>query len=67
MANESNRRLDTGHAKRDFRLRQLIARMAEIPFLFMDAPRSHRGRVRTASLPGNIPVSGHTWQDPLPW
>ena len=34
MANESNRRLDTGHAKRDFRLRQLIARIAEIPFLY---------------------------------
>ena len=34
MANESNRRLDTGHAKRDFRLRQLIARMAEIPFSY---------------------------------
>ena len=33
MANESNRRqLDTGRAKRDFRLRQRIARMAEIPF-----------------------------------
>ena len=34
MANESNRRLDTGRAKRDFRLRQRIARMAEIPFLY---------------------------------
>ena len=29
----------------------------------MDAPRSHRGRPwrMTASSPGNIPVSGHTW------
>ena len=38
MANESNRRLDTGHAKKDFRLRQLIARMAEIPFLLWTRP-----------------------------
>ncbi len=38
MANESNRRLDTGHAKRDFRLRQLIARIAEIPFSYGRAP-----------------------------
>lgn len=38
MANESNRRLDTGRAKRDFRLRQLIARMAEIPFSYGRAP-----------------------------
>ena len=38
MANESNRRLDTGHAKRDFRLRQLIARMAEIPFSYGRTP-----------------------------
>ena len=35
MANESNRRrLDTGRAKRDFRLRQRIARMAEIPISY---------------------------------
>ena len=34
MANESNRRLDTGRLKRDFRLRQRIARMAEIPFSY---------------------------------
>ena len=38
MANESNRRLDTGRAKRDFRLRQLIARMVEIPFSYGRAP-----------------------------
>lgn len=38
MANESNRRLDTGRAKRDFRLRQLIARIAEIPFSYGRAP-----------------------------
>ena len=38
MANESNRRLDTGRAKRDFRLRQRIARMAEIPFSYGRAP-----------------------------
>ena len=38
MANESNRRLDTGHAKRDFRPRQRIARMAEIPFSYGRTP-----------------------------
>ena len=38
MANESNRRLDTGRAKRDFRPRQRIARIAEIPFSYGRAP-----------------------------
>lgn len=34
MANESNRRLGTRRAKRDFCLRQRIARIAEIPFSY---------------------------------
>ena len=37
----SRERALAGHAKRDFCPRQLIARMAEIPFLFMNAPPSH--------------------------